>query len=120
MAYKVSSKYTRGRYNGTLEEIHQQINSSLNQALDSIVVPVLRFYTPSRDSIKILLHSENEINKILDKAETLKGLGFEPRISLTLKSARTAYCFGFDPSLLQTFDADRIKSYMEDKHWNGK
>ena len=43
------------------------------------------------------------MNKALDKYAELKAKGFEPRIPISVKAARTVYCYGFDPTLLTTY-----------------
>ena len=117
MAFKLSFRFNRTAYHGTLEEIKQQITNKLTRSLNTLRIEVMRFYSPSRDSIKVLFSDEKDVNKALDKFDELKRDGFEPRISMAMKADRTAYCFGFDPTLLSTYTNDNIKEILTNENW---
>ena len=67
MSYKLTFRYTRNRYNGTLEEINQQIFNELKAKLNTYNIHSTRFYNPSRVSIKVLFPTEKQVNEALDK-----------------------------------------------------
>ena len=45
--------------------------------------------------------------------EDFKEAGFEPRLSMKLKAARTVYCHGFDPALLGTYSHTDIENTLK-------
>ena len=77
-----------------------------------------RYYTPSRDSLKVLFPSEKELNKAINKTNSFFAAGFEPRLTMPLKAARTVYCHGFDPALLLTYTEQEIKENLIQAEWS--
>ena len=64
---------------------------------------VLEFTHPVEIVIKPFFPIEKVINKVLKKTQNFIAAGFEPRLSMSLKAARTVFCYGFDPALLNTY-----------------
>lgn len=117
MAMKVSFRFNRTHFRGTHEEIIQSITNAVTAKLNELRIEHSRAYTPSRDSIKILFPTEEQINKVLDNTEVLKAAGFEPRSSMALKASRTIFCFGFDLAILATYTAQNIKDHLTENDW---
>ena len=118
MAFKLSFKIlNRNRYNGTSEEINRLITNNLTTALNQHNIEVSRFYNPSRDSVKVLFTTEKALNKAMKKSELLRGAGFEPRMSIALKSSRTVYCHSFDTTLLTTYTENDIIERLREADW---
>ena len=89
MAYKLSFKFDRNKYTGDIESVNRKINRELNSVTNTNGIELLRIFQPSRDSIKALFPDEKNLNKALKKSTVLKAAGFEPRLSMALKAART-------------------------------
>ena len=120
MSYKLSFKFQRGHYSGSSTEVANKIESDLKKLLDEKRVISQRFYTASRDSIKVVFPNEGEVNKVLLNTQAYIRTGFEPRMSLGLKSARTVFCAGFDTALLETYSLENIKDQLEGNEWGVK
>ena len=89
----------------------------LQELLEDRQISTIRIYAPSRNSIKVLFHSENELNKVFIFKEYFEQKGFHPKLSQALKASRTIFCSGFDPVLLQTYSKEYIEEYLENKGW---
>ena len=120
MAYKLSFKINRARYTGNAEDINRQINQELVRVRNIQHIELLRIYQPSRDSIKVLFPDEKNTNKAITKSAALKSAGFEPRLSMALKAARTVYCFNLDDALLSTYTQHDIKESLKQAEWKVK
>ena len=103
MAYKLSFKIERNKYTGDVETVNRKINQDLVNVTNAQRIELLRIYQPSRDSIKALFPDEKNLNKALNKSTVMKAAGFEPRISMALKAARTVYCYNLDNTLPNTY-----------------
>ncbi|CAL4163837.1 unnamed protein product [Meganyctiphanes norvegica] len=117
MALKISFRFSRRGYSGTTEEIQDKITRNLVRTLNQNRIQHSRLYTPSRESIKAIFINEADINKAIELTDTLKTAGFEPRISMALKTARTVYCFGFDPSLIAAYSQNNIEEILTTANW---
>ena len=95
-----------------------KLKNDLNVLLYEHNVSFIRMYTPSRNSIKIVLLSEVEINKIMTNKDYFTHKGFYPTISMTLKAGRTVFCSGFDLTLLRTYDTETIERLLRGKGWD--
>ena len=91
--------------------------SVLQSMLNTKHISYLRMYAPSRNAIKVLFYDENDLNKVFSDKFFFESIGFYPKISRTLKTKRTIFCFGFDASLLQTYDKNDIKDSLEKDDW---
>ena len=76
-----------------------------------------RIYSPSHKYIKVLLSSENVVEKVFEHREHFNSNGFQPNLSMQLRTARTVFCSGFDSSLLGACDAETIKQSLTDAEW---
>ena len=117
-AFKLSFRIHRYDFdpdNMTLNK--EPFKTELQELLSGNHISTLRIYAPSRNSIKVLFNSEDELNKVFSYRNTFEIKGFYPRISMALRASRTVFCSGFDPILLQTYDKDYIKTYLENKGW---
>ena len=118
MAFKLSFKIMyRNRFPGTVEEANRLITNSLTAALNQHSIEVARHYNPSRDSVKVLFSTEKALNKAMRKSELLQAAGFEPRMSIALKAARTVYCHSFDTTLLITYTQNDIVEMLRNAEW---
>ena len=113
MAHKLSFKYQRQNYHGTIQELNTQVTNEIKLKLNQHNIHTIRVYDPSRDSIKVLIPTEKDVNQVLLKIADFKEAGFEPRISMKLKAARTVYCHGFDPVLLGTYQPEQIAETLK-------
>ena len=113
-------KFDRNRYtnSNTPKERNQTIINELFQITNDLNIECTRLYTPSRDSLKALFPTEKEINKVLKKTQNFIAAGFEPRLSMSLKAARTVFCYGFDPALLNTYTTPQdIEEQLTQAEW---
>ena len=118
MAFKLSFKFDRSNHHGSYEKVKQSITNDLTQKLNDFGLQPTRFYNPSYSSIKVLFPSDKLINKTLDKYSELKSYGYEPRMPIDIKAARTVYCYGFDTALLATYtQPNEIKDILTQAGW---
>ena len=119
MAYKLIFRFDRNRYTGlpSPNERKQQIFNDIMKETNDLRIECTRYYTPSRDSLKVLFPSEKGLNKALKKTNSFIAAGFEPRITMPLKAARTVYCHGFDPALLLAYTEQEIKENLIQAEW---
>merc|ERR1711874_604758 len=89
MAYKLIFKFDRNRYTGSPspKESNQQIFNDIMKKTNDLRIECTRYYTPRRDSLKVLFPSEKELNKALKKKNNFIAAGFEPRLAMPLKAA---------------------------------
>ena len=120
MAYKLSFKIDRNKYTGNVEAVNKKINQDLVNVTNTHRIELLRIYLPSRDSVKALFPDEKNLNKALNKSTVLKSAGFEPRLSMALKAARTVYCYNLDNTLLNTYTQQDIKENLIQAEWKVK
>ena len=120
MAFKLSFKINRNKYTGNVESDNKKINQDLVNVTNTQRIELLRIYQPSRDSIKALFPDEKNLNKALIKSTALKAAGFEPRLSMALKAARTVYCYNLDDTLLNTYTQQDIKDHLIQAEWKVK
>ena len=120
MAYKLSFKFDRNKYTGNVESANKKINQQLINVTNAQGIELLRVFQPSRDSIKALFPDEKNLNKTLKKSTVLKAAGFEPRLSMALKAARTVYCYNLDDTLLNTYTQQDIKEHLTQAEWKVK
>ena len=65
----------------------------------------------------MLLPSEKIVNEIFKHEEYFSNIGFEPTLTMALKTARTVFCYGFDSDLLSTHGCEAIKQHLIDAEW---
>ena len=117
-APKLSFKVDRRRHSGNQEEISRSIINGIMTKLNELSIQISRHYNPSYNNIKVIFPNEIEVNKTLTKYTELKNVGYEPRIPIPLKAARTVYCYGFDPTLLVTYPLPQtIKEHLVSDGW---
>ena len=114
---EVRIKIERNKYTGDVETVNRKINQDLVNVTNAQRIELLRIYQPSRDSIKALFPDEKNLNKALNKSTVMKAAGFEPRISMALKAARTVYCYNLDDALLNTYTQQDIKENLIQAEW---
>ena len=105
---------------GDAEFVNRKINQELVNVTNTHSIELLRIYQPSRDSIKAMFPDEKNLNKALNKSTVLKAAGFEPRLSMALKAARTVYCYNLDDTLLNTYTQQDIKELLTQAKWKVK
>ena len=118
MAYKLSFRFEREDHTieGSVEN-NNEIRTLLSSKLDEKLIRTHRIYTPSRNSIKVLFPSDEEVNKVLQDTQHFIAVGFHPKISMTLKASRTIFCSGFDHALLTAYTKENIKEHLQSKGW---
>ena len=105
---------------GNVEEVNKKINQDLISVTNTQRIEILCIFQPSGDSIKVHFPDEKNVNKALKKCEALKSAGFEPRLSMALKAARTVYCFNLDDTILNTYTHEDIKDNLIQADWKVK
>ena len=118
MAYKLNFRFEREDHTieGTVEN-NNTIRTLLDRKLDEKNIKTHRIYTPSRNSIKALFTSDEEVNKVLQDTMHFISVGLHPKISMTLKASRTIFCSGFDHALLTVYTKEFIQGHLENKGW---
>ena len=115
---KLSFRFKRQNYS---EEVRTADNDRLKQKLtnhlQSLEISIAHLHIPSRNLIKALFNNEEELNKVLYHKASFVSIGFLPVLSRPLKTKRTVYCSGFDPSLLQTYSKHDIQEFLENDDW---
>ena len=121
MAVRLSIKidisvYPTGDYRNN-EDRSAQIKSKLTEIFDRAQVPVDRYYAPTRETIKVVIKNENDIDKVFGKMNKFQEKGFQPRLSMALRASLTVFIAGYDPTLTQTYDATHIRQMLLDQGW---
>ena len=121
MAVKLSIRiditvYPNGDYRNN-DDRNAQIKSKLTTIFDKIKVPVDRFFAPSRETIKVVIRNEGDIDKVFSKIQEFSDQGFMPRLSMALRASLTVFVAGYDPTLTQTYDANNIRLMLRDQGW---
>ena len=61
-----------------------------------------------------MLSSENIVENIFSHNDYFISKGFQPNLTIQLRTARTVFCYGFDDSLLRACDSETIKQSLID------
>ena len=118
MSLKLNFKLDHGKINqGNGSGNSQLIRSELEKCLSAKGIQILRVYLPSHKYIKVLLSSEKLVDDIFKHESFFANSGFQPALTIALKTARTVFCYGFDSELLRTYDSDSIKQSLIDASW---
>ena len=96
---------------------NQNIRKELEKCFSTKGIQTLKVYAPSHKYIKVLLQSEKLVDDIFKHNLFFSNKGFQPALTMALKTARTIFCYGFDPNLLATHDAEAIKQHLIDADW---
>ena len=121
MAYRLVFRFERGDYSEAVRaDTDREIKTILQQKFDQKRIKVSRIYAPSRNSIKVIFLSEDELNKVMDNEEHFIVENLYPKISITLKASRTVFCGGFDTALLENNSKEDIQMILETNNWKIK
>ena len=118
MSVKLNFKINRDHFNQSHGvNINQYIKNELEKCFTSKGIQVLRIYPCSYKYIKVLLATEKLVDDVFNAESFFCDNGFKPALTMPLKTARTVFCFGFDPALLGTHDNDSLKQLLIDASW---
>ena len=121
MALKLIFKFQREDYTqGSMHENNARIKSNLNNILQDKGITTSHFYTPARNSIKVIFPTEADIDKVMEHEEEIKLERFVPKMPLSLKACRTIFCTNFDPTLLTTYSKNNIIDILKQQKWKVK
>ena len=96
----------------------EQVKSTIQTLMTRFEISTTRMYTPTRNSIKVIFPSEQEMNKVLNNKQTFLEKNLTPHLSLATKAKRTIFCAGFDMAITNTYDKEEIKEDLKSKGWN--
>ena len=103
MRLKISFRFYRDNYNtDVVQNENESIRQLIFRLLDDKGIASSRIYRPSRNSIKIIFPTDEEVNKVMKNANYFIESGFHPRLSMGLKVSRTIFCIGFDNAFFDT------------------
>ena len=92
MAYKLAFRFTRADYSEAAKaDTDRVIRTTLQEKLDTKHIQTSRIYMPSRNTVKVIFHSETELNKVLSNEDYFKAANLAPKISISLKASRTVF-----------------------------
>ena len=118
MSVKLNFKLDRAKVNQTHGvNVDQTIKNELEKCFNSKHIQFIRIYFPSHKYIKVLLSTEKLVDDIFNVKLFFADNGFDPVLTMPLKTARTVFCFGFDPALLTTHDKDALKQLLIEAEW---
>ena len=112
MSVKLNFTIDRSRFQSNVV-----IKNELERCFTEKGIMCSRVYSPSHKYVKVLLSSESVVDKVFDNKEHFNNNGFQPNLSMQLRTARTIFCYGFDTSLLGACDAETIKQALTDASW---
>ena len=118
MSVKLNFKLDHGKLNQNQgSNTSQYIKNELEKCFTAKSIQITRVYFPSHKYIKVLLPSEKLVDDIFKHELFFTNIGFEPTLTMALKTARTVFCYGFDSVLLSTHDCEAIKQHLIDAEW---
>ena len=118
MSVKLNFKLDRTKFNHTHGvNMNQTIKNELEKCFTTKRIQFLRIYFPSHKYIKVLLSSEKLVKEIFNVQSFFHDSGFDPSLTMQLKTARTVFCFGFDTDLLRTHESEALKQLLIDAEW---
>ena len=97
--------------------INVSIKTELEKCFTEKGLTFSRIYVPSHKFIKVLLASEDLVERVFSNCEHFKSKGFDPCLTMQLRTARTVFCYGFDTSLLDACDSETIKTELIQANW---
>ena len=118
MSVKLNFKIDRSKFNQTHGgNADQAIKNDLEKCFNSKHIQFIRIYFPSHKYVKILLATEKLVEDVFKARTFFNDKGFDPALTMSLKIARTVFCYGFDPALLTTHDKDALEQLLIDANW---
>ena len=118
MSVKLNFQIDRVKFNQSNGlNVNQAIKNELEKCFNSKRIPFIRIYFPSHKYIKVLLASEKLVENVFNEQALFSDHGFDPALTMPLKTARTVFCFGFDSVLLTTHDKDELMQLLIDAEW---
>ena len=120
MSYKISFRYNREEYTDDVRITdNRDIKSILYRRFEEKEIISSRIFSPSRNSIKVIFPSDEEVNKVMDDTRHFTSKGLHPKLSMSLKASRTIFCSGFDYTLLAIYNSEQvIKEHLESQNWD--
>ena len=115
MSVKLNFKLDRSKF--VVANMNVFIKNELEKCFTEKGILISRVYDPSYKYIKVLLNSESVVEKVFDCSEYFTSKGFEPNLTIQLRTARTVFCYGFDISLLEACDPETIKQALIEVGW---
>ena len=116
--FRVIFKFERKDYS---DELRLRMNESIMHKIKTTLAQKNIQYTtllsPTRNSLKAIFPSEQEVNKIFDNINIFLKAGFKPLISLSLKAQRTIFCTKFDTALIETYNKTDIIEFLKIGGW---
>ena len=118
MSVKLNFKLDHGKLNHNHgSNVNQHIKNELEKCFSTKGIQVARVYFPSHKYVKVLLSSEKLVDDVFKHEIFFVSSGFQPSLTMALKTARTVFCYGFDPVLLSTYDNEAIKQNLIAEDW---
>ena len=118
MSVKLNFKLDRSKFNHAVAvNINVNIKNELEKCFTEKGIVSSRIYTPSHKYIKVLLASEKVVENIFNHSDHFINKGFQPNLTIQLRTARTVFCYGFDATLLGACDSETIKQSLVDASW---
>ena len=117
-ALKLNFRFQRQSHDPQFVFINdEQAKRKLENLFAEFEIQPIRIYDPSRNTIKVLFPTDEEINKVLRRRKDFAKCHFETRLTMALKSTRTVFCSGFDESILRIYGVQEIKRELQGKGW---
>ena len=118
MSVKLNFKLDRSKFNPAVgANVNVFIKNELEKCFTEKGILTSRVYAPSYKYIKVLLNSESVVEKVFDCSEHFISKGFQPNLTIQLRTARTVFCYGFDTNLLEACDTETIKHALIAGSW---
>ena len=119
MSVKLNFTLERSKFQSTVGvDLNIVIKNALERCFTEKGIVCSRIYSPSHKYVKALLSSESVVEKVFEHKDHFNNNGFQPNLSMQLRTARTVFCYGFDTSLLGACDNETIKQALTDASWD--
>ena len=113
MTFKLTFRFTRDDYSTEAKkDIDRVIKVTLQEKLEDKNIKISRIYTPSRNTVKVVFYSDEELNKVFENEDYFRAAFLTPKMSISMKASRTVFCGGFDPILLDNYNKEDIKGAL--------
>ena len=117
MAFKISFRFNRDNYNTDhMQNENDRIKQLTFRLLDEKNIVSSRIYRPSRNSVKVMFPTDDNVNKVMKNANYFIESGLHPRLTMGLKASRTIFCTGFDNALFR-YTSREMQDHLENQAW---
>ena len=113
----MSFRFYRDNYDADhIQNENENIRQLTFRLLDEKNIVSSRIFRPSRNSVKVMFATDEDVNKVMKNSNYFIESGLHPRLSMGLKASRTIFCTGFDNAIFR-YTSREMQNHLENQAW---